>query len=270
MSATVASAGYRASPLGAPLLETSNVRIVVADRVLVDALTLTVAPGQCWAIVGRNGAGKTSLLRVLAGLALPASGVVRYAGRPIDDLDARERARHRSLLPQDSHDAFPASALQTVLVGRHPHLSRFAWETGTDVVVARDALRTFGIAHLESRDVRTLSGGERRRVALAALLAQDAPLALLDEPSSHLDIAQQSSALAVFLALARQRGRAVVMVLHDLHLATRFCDRAIAIGDGHATTGSATDILEARRLSALFGCPLVELSGDGFRTFVPR
>lgn len=270
MSTTPAAIASRASPAPATLLDASDLRVVVAGRVLVDSLTFSIEPGQCWAIVGRNGAGKTSLLRALAGLAAPAAGAVRYGGRPVDMLGVRERARHRSVLPQDSHDAFPASVLQTVLVGRHPHVARFAWETESDIACARDALRTFGIAALESRDVRTLSGGERRRVALAALLAQEAPLALLDEPSSHLDVAQQSSALAVFLDLARERNRAVVMVLHDLHLATRFCDHAIAIGDGRATAQPASTILATEALSTLFGCPLVELSGGGLRTFVPR
>jgi len=149
-------------------------------------------------------------------------------------------------------------------------VARFAWESQADIDCASAALETFGIANLASRDVRTLSGGERRRVALASLLAQDTPLALLDEPSSHLDVAQQSAALAVFLQLARERKRSVVMVLHDLHLATRFCDHAIAIAEGTATVGPAPEIFSAERLSNLFDCPLVELRGEGLRTFVPR
>jgi iron complex transport system ATP-binding protein len=99
---------------------------------------------------------------------------------------------------------------------------------------------------------------------------QDTPLALLDEPSSHLDIAQQAAALEVFVGLARERGRALVMVLHDLHLAARFCDYAIAIGGGHARADRASALLTAPALSVLFGRPLAELAGDGLRAFVPR
>lgn len=254
----------------AALLETRDLQIKVAGRVLVEALSMSIARGQCWAIVGRNGAGKTSLLRTLAGLSPPSRGSVSYEGRALPTVPPRERALHRSVLPQDSLDAFPASVLETVLVGRHPHLSRFAWESDGDMALAREALRSFGLSGLEARDVRTLSGGERRRVALAALLVQDTPLALLDEPSSHLDIAQQTAALSVFLELARDRRRGVVMVLHDLHLATRFCDHAVAIGNGRADARPAAEVLNASALSELFSCPLVELSGNGLNTFVPR
>lgn len=252
------------------MLETHSLAVAVGGRVLFEGLTIAVERGQCWAIVGPNGAGKTSLLRTLAGLAVPWRGSVRYNGRALQSMTPRERARERSVLPQDSQDAFPATVLETALIGRHPHLSRFAWESDADIARARDALARFGLSGFEHRDVRTLSGGERRRAALASLLVQDTPLALLDEPSSHLDIAQQAAALDVFVQLTRERGRAVIMVLHDLHLATRFCDHAIAIGGGHACADRASEVLTAPALSALFGRPLAELSSDGLRTFVPR
>jgi iron complex transport system ATP-binding protein len=254
----------------APLLETEALAVAVGGRLLFEDLTIAVERGQCWAIVGPNGAGKTSLLRTLAGLAAPLRGSVRYNGRALGSMALRERARERSVLPQDSHDAFPATVLETALIGRHPHLSRFAWESEADLKRARDALARFGLSGFEDRDVRTLSGGERRRAALASLLVQDTPLALLDEPSSHLDVAQQAAALDVFVQLTRERDRAVIMVLHDLHLATRFCDHAIAIGHGHARAHTAPEVLNTAALSALFGRPLAELTGEGLRTFVPR
>ena len=253
----------------APVLEARGLSLAIAGRTLCSGLDFTVRTGQAWSIVGPNGAGKTTLLRALAGLAAPIAGEVRYSGARLATLSPRQRARLRGVLPQDSLDAFPATVLETVLVGRHPHLARFAWEDAHDIGIAREALAQFGLAALAGRDVRTLSGGERRRVALAALLAQDPPLLLLDEPSSHLDVAQQAAALDVLAALARDRGKALVMVLHDLHLATHYCDHALLLGAGRADAGAAADLLRADRLSALFGRPLRELTDGDARAFVP-
>jgi iron complex transport system ATP-binding protein len=254
----------------APLLEAHGLAIAAGGRTLASDVAFAVRAGECWALVGPNGAGKTTLLATLAGLVPPASGRVDYGGADLAALHGRARARHRAYLPQHSVDVFPATVLETVLIGRHPHLSRFAWEGADDVVRAEQALSRFGLQGLAERDVRTLSGGERRRVALAALLVQDAPLALLDEPSSHLDIAQQAAALEVFVGAARERHGALLMVLHDLHLATRFCDHAIALGGGKARAGRAGDILTEDALSALYGRPLARLAAGGLSTFVPR
>ncbi len=267
--AAVATRGEQGSGATAGVLGVGGLALEIGGRTLCRDLSFEVAAGECWAVVGPNGAGKTTLLRALAGLSSPAHGEIRYLGQPLASLGARERARLRAVLPQDSQDPFPSSALETVLVGRHPHLGRFAWESGADVALAREALERFGLAGLEGRDVRTLSGGERRRVALAALLVQDPALFLLDEPSSHLDVAQQAGALDLMASLVRERGRAAVMVLHDLHLASRYCDHAIAIGGGTARAGPADEILEHSALSQLFGRPLVELGSGRRRAFVP-
>ena len=227
------------------------------------------ARGECWAIIGPNGAGKTTLVTALAGLRVPASGEIAYDGTPLAALGPRERARIRGFLPQDSVDYFPATVLETALVGRHPHLARWQWESAADVERVHAALSAFGLAGLDARDARTLSGGERRRLALAALVAQDPALLLLDEPSSHLDLGQQIAALDTVCALARNDGRAVVMVLHDLHLALRYADHVIALGGGHARAGTATDVMSEATLSALFGHRLVSVGDAAIRTFLP-
>jgi len=154
-------------------------------------------------------------------------------------------------------------------VGRHPYLTRWQWESAADILRAERALADVGLAGFEPREVGSLSGGERRRVALAALLAQDPDLLLLDEPSSHLDLANQIDTLDVLARLARDRGKAVLMVLHDLHLALRYADHAIALGGGRASAGAAETILAAPALSALFGHPLLALGEGRARTFVP-
>ena len=253
----------------AAVLACRGLAVGVAGRRLCADLDLDVRAGERWVVVGPNGAGKTTLVAVLAGLRPPVSGAITYDGRTLASLSPRERARKRAWLPQDSVDYFPATVLETVLVGRHPHLGRFEWESATDIECARAALKRFGLAGFESRDVRTLSGGERRRVALAALVAQEPVLMLMDEPSSHLDLGQQVAALDALAALARDSGTALVMVLHDLHLALRYGDFAIALGNGRAVTGPADEVLTADAMSALFGHRLVAVAAGLARTLLP-
>lgn len=243
--------------------------VTVPGRTLCAGLAIDVRAGECWAVVGPNGAGKTTLLTTLAGLRPPAAGEIAYDGIPITSLTARQCALKRGWLPQTSIDFFPATVLETVLVGRHPHLPRWGWESANDMAMARSALTAIGLAGCETREVGTLSGGERRRVAIAALLAQDADLMLLDEPSSHLDLGQQIVVLDLLARLARERNKALVMVLHDIHLALRYADAAIAIGDGRAVAGPAAAVLEPAALSTLFGHPLVAVGSGKTRTLLP-
>jgi iron complex transport system ATP-binding protein len=250
-------------------LSCRGLSLVVAGRTLVTGLDLDVRAGERWVVVGPNGAGKTTLLSALAGLTAPASGEIRYDGKPIASLGPRERAKIRGFLPQDSIDHFPASVLETALVGRHPHLARWQWETADDIDRARTALAAFGLAGFDARDARTLSGGERRRLALAALVAQDPRLLLLDEPSSHLDLGQQIAALDALAALTRGGERAIVMVLHDLHLALRYADHAIALGNGRAIAGLAKDVLTASALSDIFGHRLAAVGEGTTRSLLP-
>jgi iron complex transport system ATP-binding protein len=252
-----------------PRLSCRGLSLAVAGRELVAGLDLDVRAGECWVVVGPNGAGKTTLVATLAGLSPPTTGEIAYDGTPLARLNPRERAVKRGFLPQDSIDFFPATVLETALVGRHPHLARWQWESAADVGRARAALAAFGLAGLDARDARTLSGGERRRLALAALVAQDPALLLLDEPSSHLDLGQQIAALDIVKALARRDGKAIVMVLHDLHLALRYADYAIALGGGRPRAGAAGDILTAASLSELFGHPLVAVGEGTASTLVP-
>jgi iron complex transport system ATP-binding protein len=250
-------------------LSCRTLSLSIDGRVLCRGLDFEVQAGECWAIVGPNGAGKTTLLRTLAGLRRPDFGTLRYGGRDLATLTRREQAGSRSYLAENTLDYFPATALDIALSGRHPHLARWQWEAGADLAQARAALASFGLEACADRDVATLSGGERRRVALAAMLAQDAPLLLLDEPSSHLDLGQQIAAFDALTGHARARGAAIVMVVHDLHLALRYADHALAIGSGSARAGVAAETLTAEALSGLFGRKLVAVGEGRARTLVP-
>ena len=251
------------------LLRVTELTVRVAALTVCRNLFFSVAPGQCWAILGRNGAGKTTLLRTLAGLRPASAGTIELAGRPLAQWTPRQIARRRAVLPQDDSDAFAATVLETTLVGRHPHLSPWRWEGVDDVAIARAALAAMDIGGAEARDVRTLSGGERRRVALAALLTQQPDLLFLDEPSSHLDLAHQLALLDRLVGLARSENKAVLMVLHDVNLAARCCDHALLLDGGVAEAGPAQELLTAERLSRLYGVPLQAIGTARGAVFAP-
>ena len=252
-----------------PVLECAALTVSVPGRELVRALDVPFRPGTVTAVLGRNGAGKSSLLHVLAGLAAPAHGEVRLGDRTLGAWGRRDLARRLGLLMQASEDPFPATALETTLVGRHPHLDFWQWESETDRGVARECLGAMDLAGLEARSVTTLSGGERRRLAIATVLAQDPQVFLLDEPIQQLDPHHQLAVLRRFRALA-DSGRTVVLSLHDPGLAARFADAALLLmGDGRWQHGPVHEVLGEASIGALYGIPVRELRWPEGRTFVP-
>lgn len=252
-----------------PLLSAHQLGIAIGERILCRELDFSLAPGEILAILGANGSGKTTLLQTLAGLRPPIHGQVQLAGRPYAEWSLREAARQRAFLPQLQPDHFASSVLETVLVGRHPHLDRWQWESAADLAIARDALAAVGLSGLAERDIQTLSGGERQRVAIAALLAQQPAVYLLDEPLNHLDLHHQITTLQLLRAEAAS-GRAVILVLHDLNLAARFADNILLLdGRGGSHHGRRDDILRADLLSSVFGHPLTQIDSAGGICFLP-
>ncbi|MBL8490165.1 MAG: ABC transporter ATP-binding protein [Rhodocyclaceae bacterium] len=255
----------------APVLAARALSVRIGGQAVADALELEVRTGERLAVLGRNGAGKTTLLHTLAGLRPPAAGLVELDGWPLSAMDGREAARLRGLLPQRPGDAFPATVLETALIGRHPHLSRWAWEGARDEAIAREALAAVGLSGLAERDVRTLSGGERQRLAFATLLAQAPKLWLLDEPLAHLDLNHQVAVLELVADKARSEGVAVVMVLHDVNLALRYADRALLlIGEGETRQGAVGEVLEPGLLGRMYGHPIRVVDDGGRPVFVPE
>ncbi len=191
------------------------------------------------------------------------------AGEPLATMPPRLRAQRMGLLPQDTFDAFPATVQEIALAGRHPHVPRWRPESAQDVAIATAALQSVGMADAAARNVQTLSGGERRRVALAMLLAQDPDLLLLDEPTNHLDIAHEVRSLELLGERVRTGRHAVVMALHDLTLAARHATHAILLGCEGAAAGPAADLLTAERLSELYGQALVAVPHPRGTAFLP-
>jgi iron complex transport system ATP-binding protein len=251
-------------------LAAKNLAIRVGTRELVSNLTVHFAAGEFVAVLGRNGCGKTLTLHTLAGLREPASGVVLIDGLPLDQHGKRNVARRLGLLAQDLEDGFVTTATETVLIGRHPHLAFWQWETAEDARLAQSALAAVDLADFSARRTDTMSGGEQRRLAIAALLAQAPGVYLLDEPTNHLDPHHQLAVLTLFRELA-QAGSTVIATLHDPTLAARFADRALLLfGDGGWNAGPAAEAIAAESLSALYLTPMMEVRQDDRRIFVPK
>lgn len=256
--------------MSVPILATRRLTVGIGDKTFCRELDLELHAGERLAILGRNGVGKSTLLAVLAGLRAARGGEVLLEGASYAALGARKSALIRGWLPQVRGDAFASTVLETALVGRHPHLERWGWESERDAQIVRQALAAVDLSSFEARDIQTLSAGERQRLAIAALLAQQPRLLLLDEPIAHLDLKHQIAMLELFAAAARTRGAALVMVLHEPALAWRFCDRALLIyGDGSSASGATREMLTAERLSSLYQYPLQALEADGRVSFVP-
>lgn len=240
-----------------PLLELHDVVAGYGPVPTLDGLTLAVDAGTVVALVGRNGAGKTTLLRAAAGLLRPRRGRVTVDGHDLATLSVRAAARLVSGVPQDDAVEAPFRVREVVALGRLAHVSPWRAAGAADHAAVADALAATDLASLADRRVDALSGGERRRVAVARCLAQGAPLLLLDEPTAHLDLGQEARLLDVVRRLARERGRAVVAALHDVNLAATFADRVLLVEAGRVVAdGAPADVLTAPRLSALFGLAL--------------
>ncbi len=254
----------------AGLFAVHSLEVRIGGHHVCSGLDLVLAPGERLALLGKNGAGKSTLLATWAGLRAPQAGEILLAGKSYAAQGPTAAARCRGWLAQKQHDAFASTVLETVLIGRHPHLTRWQWESERDVALARAALARVGLEALEAREIHTLSGGERQRLAIAALLTQAPRLYLLDEPLAHLDLNHQIAVLEQFSRLAQTEGASWAMALHDPALAARYCDRALLLfGDGEFLLGKSEDVLTAENLSRLYAYPLREFSDRGRRWFVP-
>lgn len=248
-------------------LECGNLVISVESRVLVQDLQLSIEAGTFVCILGRNGVGKTLTLHTLAGLRPVLTGAVSLAGTAMVNLSRRQIAQRLGLLLQAQDDTFPVTVIESALMGRHSHLGFWQWESQQDRLIAMDALKVFGLSGLEQRMILTLSGGERRRVALATLLVQNPGVWLLDEPTNHLDPHHQLEVLNKLSALARD-GKCVIATLHDPMLAARFSNNVLLLhGDGDWEFGPTNDLLVPTNLERLYRTPF-ESFHNGDRTIM--
>jgi iron complex transport system ATP-binding protein len=250
-------------------LTTQGLRLRAGTRVLIDQLDIRFETGQLWAILGPNGAGKSTLLHTLAGLQPPAAGAILLDERPLALWGHRDRAKRMGILFQDSESSFPLTVRDAVLQGRHPYRAdaRGAVELDDQSRVQR-ALEEVDLAGLGQRLLQTLSGGERRRVDLATLLAQDTDIRLLDEPGNHLDLRHQID----LMSLLKKTGadRATIVTTHDINMAARYCSHALLLfGTGETAAGPTSTVLQRATLERLYGCALTEVRSGETTLFLP-
>lgn len=253
-----------------PRLETRHLALTAGGRTLVNDLTVQFDAGQNWAILGANGSGKTTLLHALAGLRPADHGRILLDGTDLQAVPRRDRARQLGVLFQEHGSALTARVRDTVLTGRHPHLGRWQSEGPDDIALAEAALAATDLSGLARRFTDTLSGGERRRMELATLLTQDAPISLLDEPVNHLDPHYQIGLLGLVCGRARRSGHLNLIVLHDVNLALRFCSHGLLLLPGGDTRhGKLEEIVDSTVLQQLYGCAMREIRDDRQRLYLP-
>lgn len=258
------------------MLQTRNLTLEYPGKMLCRNLNLTVNAGECWAILGQNGCGKTTLIHALGGLHQANNAhdgsepPVMIAGKAPQALPRRELARNLGIMLQEEPGEFWGNVHEYVLLGRYPYVKNiFGWQMA-DHEIATRAIERMELASLAHRSIATLSGGERQRARIALLLAQSPQCYLLDEPLQHLDLRHQLSAMTLFGELAG-RGKALVMVLHDVGWASRFCDHVLMLFDnGHIITGSVDEVLNRSNLEALYQCNMTEYVTGGMRHFLPE
>jgi iron complex transport system ATP-binding protein len=239
---------------------------------VVNGVTVRLADGALTGILGPNGSGKTTLLRLLSGTRRPSAGRVHLDDRALDRMSRREAAQYIAVVPQETELAFEYSAIEIVLMGRHPHLGLFTVEGPADVDIAQRAMASTGTSHLAGRPFHQLSGGEKQRVVIAAALAQSARLLLLDEPTASLDLGYQLEVSALLERLNREHGVTMAISTHDLNLAAAICRDLIMMRDGRViATGATTDVLTAANVRRLYDVEAdVHVHGEtGHMTVVP-
>ncbi|MBS9477058.1 ATP-binding cassette domain-containing protein [Ancylobacter radicis] len=250
--------------VAAPLFDLDSVSFAVPGRVLLEPLTLSLPAGRVIGLIGHNGSGKSTLLKILARQQPASAGVVRFGGRSLGDWNDRGFARKLAYLPQATPPAAGLLVRELVALGRYPWHGALGRFSDIDRRKVEEAIELTRIAPFADRLVDTLSGGERQRAWLAMLVAQDAECLLLDEPTSALDIAHQLEVLTLVRQLSHVKKLSVVAVLHDINMASRFCDEILALSGGRLVArGAPDDILTPPQLEAIYGVRMEVLSRVG-------
>ena len=251
-------------------LKIQSLNLSVKNKILVRDLNLVISSHERWGLLGRNGAGKTTLLHSIIGIRNYNYGSIQINGKEVSNLTRSDIATRVGILFQQGLDTLPTTVFETVMLGRHPHVQSILRDDPQDIEIARVALQDLNLNGLEERHVDTLSGGERQRLALAMLITQMPQFYLLDEPSNHLDVANQVQLLGHLQKRVSQQSASLLMATHDINLAARFCDNIVLLmKNGEYLSGRNEDILTEENLSRAYDCPVRSLRAEGFTLHYP-
>lgn len=241
-------------PAQDPILDARGLGFAVPGRKILDGIDLAIGRGEVAALVGHNGSGKSTLIKLLARQIQPTAGTIAFEGRPIGTFGSREFSRKVAYLPQDLTTASGMTVRELVASGRYPWHGALGRFTEDDAAKVAEAIALTHLEPFANRLVETLSGGERQRAWIAMLLAQDATCLLLDEPISALDITHQIDVLALVHDLASRKSLSVAVVLHDINMAARFCDRIHALKAGRIiASGTPEEMMTSEILEDIYG-----------------
>lgn len=241
-----------------PILTLKNIGFRYGDTWALRGINLMVHAGEILSILGPNGSGKSTLLKIMDGMLASQEGEILYKKRPLKSLKRFELAREIAMVAQENHFRFSFSALEVVLMGRFPYLTRFRFEGEKDMEVALNALRATHTLDLAGRPIHELSGGERQRILIARALTQEPQMILLDEPTSFLDLKYKREIFQLISSLSMEKGLSVVIVSHDIDLAAQYSQRLIMLKGGSIfEKGEPNKIITETNIEAVYDCPVL-------------
>ena len=233
--------------------ELDNITFYYTDKKVIDDFSINLAPAKFYGIIGPNGSGKTTILDLLAGHRQPTNGELRYRGKALSSYSKLELSKEIALVPQNFYINFPFTVKEIVMMGRYPHIARFAAPSVDDWKIVREVMDKSEIVEFADRYVTELSGGERQRVVFARALAQDTPVLILDEATSNLDISYSLSLLNLAAGGVQSDAKTVIAVLQDINLAAAYCDYLIFMSKGQIVNhGPAREILNPEIVDSVF------------------
>ena len=240
--------------MNSSILQIQDTSFSYDQETVLHSISMDVNPGEFVGVIGPNGSGKSTFLKILGGVLTTNSGKLFFKGKDFLDYNRKQLARSITWIPQEHPMVFPFKVSEVVLMGRHPYLSAFTFEGDEDIEIARSAMEQTQTLQFAQRRFNEISGGEKQRVVIAGAIAQEPELMILDEPTSALDIKYQIQILNILRELNQKKNMTVILAMHDLHLASKFCNRLILLEEGKVfQDGKPEEVLQKEHLEKVYG-----------------